>query len=126
MRFGEHAATAKERAERMLCCPSRDALAATISKTGANSWVSAAQHGAECGVQFVARSEQGGGEATGAGCEGRMSGTRTPLLCISVGLCRWGVAVLGQRTPRDDGVTHVENLSGKVKGICMSGKALHR
>ena len=41
-------------------------------------------------------------EATGAGCEGRMSGTRTPLLCISVGLCRWGVAVLGQRTPRDD------------------------
>ena len=60
MRFGEHAATAKERAERMLCCPSRDALAATISKTGANSWVSAAQHGAECGVQFVARSEQSG------------------------------------------------------------------
>ena len=61
---------------------------------GANSGVSATQHGAKCGVQFVARSGEGSRGATGARCEGSMMDglrTQSPLLCISVGaVWPWG------------------------------------
>jgi len=63
VRFGEHAATAEER---VLCecratvLPSRGfARSPQAAGLGANSWVSATQHGAKCGVQFVARSAGG-------------------------------------------------------------------
>ena len=61
-------------------------------RQGANSWVSATQHGAKCGVQFAARSG-GGGEATGPGAErlSRCSASPSGQCGVwGVPACLWG------------------------------------
>ena len=74
-----------------------------MGRLWANSWGSATQHGAGCGVQIVEEREPGPLEP--GVMEQRALRTPSPLLHISVGNVRWwGVAMaVGSAPERGDG-----------------------